>query len=120
MGSRSARTLAAASGVRYTRTSEQALTGKSLTIPDVGVRSARGDVRWLASKLSPLFGSTGENNGIIIALHDVTERRKAEDALRQSEARFRVALKSSPITVFNQDRNLRYTWMHSPRFGEAG
>jgi len=74
---------------------EQALTGKSLTIPDVGVRSARGDVRWLASKLSPLFGSTGENNGIIIALHDVTERRKAEDALRQSEARFRVALKSS-------------------------
>jgi formate hydrogenlyase transcriptional activator len=46
--------------------------------------------------------------------HDVTERRRAEAALRQSEERFRVALKNSPTIVFNQDRELRYTWMHTP------
>ena len=46
--------------------------------------------------------------------HDVTERRQAEHALRKSEERFRVALKNSPTIVFNQDPELRYTWIHSP------
>lgn len=37
----------------------------------------------------------------------------AEAALRLSEERFRVALKNSPIMVFNQDAKLRYTWVHN-------
>ena len=45
--------------------------------------------------------------------HDVTERRAAEEALRKNEERFRVALKNSPIVVFNQDLDLRYTWSNA-------
>jgi transcriptional regulator with PAS, ATPase and Fis domain len=41
------------------------------------------------------------------------ERKRTEEALRQSEERFRVALKNSPMAVFNQDRDLRYTWMYN-------
>ncbi|HWD20335.1 MAG TPA: response regulator [Verrucomicrobiae bacterium] len=37
----------------------------------------------------------------------------AEEALRLSEARFRVALKHSPVSVFSQDASLRYTWSHN-------
>src|SRR5262249_19338215 len=55
---------------------------------------------------------------------DVTERvrleasrRQAEEALRQSDARFRVALNGSPIMVANQDRSLRYTWLYNPQHG---
>ena len=40
-------------------------------------------------------------------------RLAAEEALRTSEERFRVALKNSPTTVFNQDTDLRYTWLYN-------
>jgi diguanylate cyclase (GGDEF)-like protein/PAS domain S-box-containing protein len=43
------------------------------------------------------------------------KQQAAEEALRQSEERFRVALRNSHITVFNQDRELRYTWVYNPR-----
>ena len=46
-------------------------------------------------------------------LRDVSDRRRAEEALRQSEARFCVALKCSPITVFTQDCERRYTWIYN-------
>jgi len=42
------------------------------------------------------------------------ERRRADEALRESEARFRLALLNKPIAVFQQDRDLRYTWIHNP------
>ena len=41
------------------------------------------------------------------------ERKRNEEALRQSEERFRVAIKNSPTAVFNQDRDLRYTWVYN-------
>jgi PAS domain S-box-containing protein len=44
----------------------------------------------------------------------------AEEALRLSEERFRVALKHSPIMVFNQDRDLRYTWVHNQSVVQVG
>jgi PAS domain S-box-containing protein len=43
------------------------------------------------------------------------ERKHTEEALRQSEERFRVALKNSPISVFQQDRDLRLTWAYNPQ-----
>jgi formate hydrogenlyase transcriptional activator len=55
----------------------------------------------------------GRLQGIV---RDMTERKAAEEEMRRSEERFRVALKGSPITVFNQDRDLRYTWVYNPRF----
>ena len=51
--------------------------------------------------------------------HDVTERRRAEAALQKSEERFRVALKNSPVVVFNQDQELKYTWINGPILGWA-
>ena len=54
----------------------------------------------------------GRLQGIV---RDMTERKQAEEEMRRSEERFRVALKHSPITVFNQDRDLRYTWIYNPQ-----
>jgi len=52
-------------------------------------------------------------NAIAERLGKVTQRMRAEEALRQSEERLRVALQNVPLTVFNQDRDLRYTWIYN-------
>ena len=43
------------------------------------------------------------------------ELQKANEALQEGEQRFRVALTDTPIIVFNQDLDLRYTWIYNPQ-----
>jgi PAS domain S-box-containing protein len=54
---------------------------------------------------------------LVRSMRYAIERQRADDALRHSEERFRVALKNSPIFVYNQDRELRYTWVYNPSSG---
>jgi len=61
--------------------------------------------------------SDGEVRGILVLLQDISERRRFQDEQRRSEARLHVALRNKQISVFNQDRDLRYTWIYNPRFG---
>lgn len=47
----------------------------------------------------------------------ITMRQSVEQRLRLSEARFRLALLNSPITVMEQDRDLRYRWVYNAPSG---
>jgi PAS domain S-box-containing protein len=49
-----------------------------------------------------------------VEIRDITTQKRKDESLRMREERFRVALKNSPILVFNQDLNLRYTWFNTP------
>jgi formate hydrogenlyase transcriptional activator len=76
------------------------------------VTTKSGEVR--AWEYSNTLRTEGVDKPIVRGMaHDITERRRAELALQQSEERFTVALKNSPITVFNQDCDLRYTWIYN-------
>src|SRR5687767_10369150 len=48
-------------------------------------------------------------------LQRTEELQRANEALQESEQRFRVALIDTPIVVFNQDLDLRYTWIYNPQ-----
>ncbi len=50
--------------------------------------------------------------------HDV-ERARAEEELRLTTERFQLALKGSPVTLFCQDLDLRYTWISNPQLASA-
>ena len=45
---------------------------------------------------------------------DISEQKELEQALRESEERMRIALKRAAITVYQQDNELRYTWVYNP------
>jgi PAS domain S-box-containing protein len=62
--------------------------------------------------LSPL--QTEDEILVLAAIRDVSRRKRVEEALSQSEERFRIALKSSPLVVSHQDRELRFTWIYNP------
>lgn len=64
--------------------------------------------------VEPMRDPNGDIEGLLIATVDVTEASRARSALRESEEKFRVALKNAPITVAQVDRDLRYTWIHNP------
>ncbi len=49
-------------------------------------------------------------DGLLLFVSDVTA---LDDSLRESETRLRVALGGSPIVVYQQDRDLRYTWIYN-------
>ncbi len=53
----------------------------------------------------PVFASSGEKLGAIVSLHEITDRKRAEDELRRSEARYRsvITAMAEGIVVQNAD-----------------
>jgi PAS domain S-box-containing protein len=48
-----------------------------------------GSIRWMRREVRPWFLASGEVGGVVIFSEDVTERKRAEETLLESEARFR-------------------------------
>ena len=64
--------------------------------------------------ISPVKSKKGTVVGASVVARDITEQKQTQNALRQSEERFRIALQNAPVVVFSQDLQLRYTWINSP------
>ncbi|VXD22698.1 Multi-sensor signal transduction histidine kinase (fragment) [Planktothrix serta PCC 8927] len=79
------------------------------------VKNVAGEWCWLHT-WEMVFSRNKEGipNKIIGNAVDITDIKQLQESLQKSEERFRVALQNSPITAFNQDLQLRYTWIYNP------
>ncbi len=77
-------------------------------------RRATDSILYVQTSTSPVRDANGEIIGVLGLFTDITMRKQTEQALQLSEERLRVALHNSSITVYQQDRDLRYIWMYNP------
>ncbi|MFL5331533.1 MAG: PAS domain S-box protein [Gemmataceae bacterium] len=64
---------------------------------------AMTDGSWFLRRVLPYRNSDGESGGIVVTFIDVTDRKRAADAMRESEERLRVALKAGHMGAWILD-----------------
>jgi diguanylate cyclase (GGDEF)-like protein/PAS domain S-box-containing protein len=74
----------------------------------------RGWIRW---EVKPWRDDSGNIGGIVMWSEDITARKEAEGIVQDSERRFKTALANSHVAVWEQDLQLRYTWIYNPKLG---
>lgn len=73
-------------------------------------RQADGKNNWLDTSKIPLHDSKGNVVGILGSFEDITERLRAEEALRKSEEKFRHLVETLNDWVWEIDENFVYTY----------
>ncbi len=72
-----------------------------------------GSIHWIDSTLT--VDMTDGDPMLRGVIRDITARKQAEEALRESEERFRLAMKNAPVSVAAQDTDLRFIWAYNQR-----
>jgi len=81
-------------------------------IPKTGLidefRTSEGK-RWMRTDRVPLKDADGNVTGIVGFAVDITERKKVEEKLRESEERFRAIFDTAQDSIFIKNHTLKYT-----------
>jgi len=80
---------------------------------DFCYRRKDGSELWTIVSTNPIFGETGEFQGAIAMITDVSDRILAEEALHKSEEQFRLAIDNFPDTFAIYDANRRIQFVNA-------
>jgi PAS domain S-box-containing protein len=85
------------------------LEGRAPYAVEYRVRRKDGVYRWWAARGKAARTPDGNPARMIGSVTDFTERKQAEEALRENEARYRTLVENIPQKILTKDRNCRWT-----------
>ncbi len=68
--------------------------------------------RWLEVTVDPILDAEGRFAGSVHVINDITERKRAEDALRESEEKYRLLAETTPDVIILHDMQGRIQYVN--------
>ena len=93
--------LSAESGAVVKGDSAKGTTGVQMARREVDLVTKGGEIRWAESLMTKIEWAGKPAN--LVVFRDTTERRRVEEALRESEEKYRVFMEEAPIGLCNVD-----------------
>jgi PAS domain S-box-containing protein len=78
-------------------------TGRAQRDETMGVFRPDGSLVWLSINAEPIFGDSGRVLAVVTSFFDITARRHAEQALRESEERWKFAIEGTGDGLWDWD-----------------
>jgi PAS domain S-box-containing protein len=78
------------------------MAGEELPPYEIGLTTKAGEILTVELVASPLYDGAGRIYGDLVMAIDITERKKNEEALRQSEEKYRSLFENAVIGVFKE------------------
>jgi PAS domain S-box-containing protein len=78
----------------------------------------KGTRRWMETHAVPFRDEASGETRLLAITRDVTERRRAERALRESEQRFQLFMENLPASAWIRDSQCRFTYVN-PRYAKT-
>ena len=70
----------------------------------MGLCRTKGDFVWISINSQPLFIEGASNpHAVVTTFHDITERKRVEAVLRDSEQRYRLVFENSSVSIWEED-----------------
>ncbi|HVN18121.1 MAG TPA: PAS domain S-box protein [Dongiaceae bacterium] len=91
----------------FARQMREAVEGSSRNDFEFRVRRKDGVLAWVAASWQPIHDSQGARLGYRSSMRDIAQRKHAEEALRESETRFRAFVDHAGDALFVLDLELR-------------
>ena len=87
-----------------------------LQVPLENVVQSKGG-RWFNVRILPLLKAGDVVDSIMFTVADISKLKQIENRFLTDTNRVMSVINNSPIVVWNQDMELRYTWIHNPNLG---
>jgi two-component system CheB/CheR fusion protein len=75
------------------------------------------DGQWFNVRILPLLKAGDVVSSVMFTVADITKLKKIENRFLTDTNRVMSVIRNSPIVVWTQDMELRYTWIHNPNPG---